>query len=178
VAVGDIDADGDQDLVLANRDGQANQTLLNDGDLDFDEVREFGSVSDETRSVALADFNGDGIPDIVAANIGEPNAVYLGRGDGRFEDGIAFGGNENTYAAAVADLDRDGDTDIVVGNVQGPNAVYFNDGSGRVWSEQKVGEEAESTYGVATADLNGDGYPDIGFANSEAVNRIFFNVGR
>jgi hypothetical protein len=75
-------------------------------------------------------------------------------------------------------MDGDGDADIVVGNVQGPNAVYFNDGSGRVWSERKVGEEAESTYGVATADLDSDGLHDIGFANSGAVNRIFFNVVR
>ena len=48
------------------------------------EVRTFGTGSDETRSVAVADLNGDGVLDIVAGNIGEPNAVYLGLGDGRF----------------------------------------------------------------------------------------------
>ena len=77
VAIADIDNDGDVDLVLANRDGQANQILLNDGELNFDEVREFGTGSDETRSVVLADLNSDGALDIVAGNIGEPNAVYL-----------------------------------------------------------------------------------------------------
>ena len=178
MAVGDVDADGDPDLVLANRDGQANQILLNDGFLDFREAREFGTGSDETRSVVLDDLDGDGILDIVAANIGEPNGVYLGLGEGRFEEGIPFGTNEQTYAVAVADLDGDGDADIVVGNVRGPNAVYLNDGTGRTWTEQRVGDEAESTYGIATADLDGDGYPDIGFANSGAVNRIFINVGR
>lgn len=176
VAAGDLDADGDPDLVLSKRDAPANQILLNDGSLHFGEAMEFGTVSDETRSVALADLDGDGALDIVAVNIGQPNAVYLGLGGGRFQEGIPFGADEHTYTAVVADMDGDGDVDIVVGNVGSPNAVYFNDGSGRVWSEQKVGDEAESTCGVATADLDGDGYLDIGFANSEAVNRIFFNV--
>ena len=171
-----MDSDGDPDLVLANRDGQANQILVNDGSLGFDEVVEFGTGSDETRSVVVADLNLDGILDIVAANIGEPNATYLGLGGGRFGDGIPFGGDDQTYAAAVTDVDGDGDGDIIIGNVQGQNAVYLNGGSGRAWTEILVGDEAEATYGVGVADLDGDGYPEIGFANSGAANRLFMNV--
>ncbi|MGB1779751.1 MAG: FG-GAP repeat domain-containing protein, partial [Longimicrobiales bacterium] len=78
-------------------------------------VREFGTGSDETRSVVLADLNEDGMLDIVAANIGEPNAVYLADAPGQFGQGIAFGRDEGTYAATVVDVDRDGDLDIVVG---------------------------------------------------------------
>ena len=113
--------------------------------------------------------------DIVAVNIGEPNAVYLGRGAGRFGEGISFGQDEGTYAAIVTDVDRDGDEDIVVGNVRGRNAVYLNDGDGGGWSEHLIGEEEESTYGLAAADVNGDGFPEIAFANSEALNRLFLN---
>ena len=112
----------------------------------------------------------------MAGNIGEANAVYLGRGDGTFEEGIAFGVDERTYAATVADLDADGDLDIVVGNVQQRNAAYLNDGTGRGWTEIVVGEPAESTYGVDVADVNGDGYPEIAFANSEALNRLYMSV--
>ena len=178
IVFADVDGDGDPDLVLANRDGQANQILFNDGALGFDEVREFGTGSDETRGVALADFNADGVLDIVAVNIGEPNAVYLGTGGGRFDAGTTFGADERSYSVAVADLDGDGDEDLVVGNVGERNAVYFNDGTGRGWTELLVGEEAEATYGVAAADVDGDGLPELGFANSEALNRLFMNVGR
>ncbi|MBT7501308.1 MAG: VCBS repeat-containing protein, partial [Gemmatimonadales bacterium] len=104
VAIGDVDADGHPDLVLANRDGQANQILINDGNLGFDRAVEFGTGSDETRSVALADLDGNGTLDIVAVNIGEPNATYMGRGDGTFAPGLMFGGNEQTYAVVVTDV--------------------------------------------------------------------------
>jgi hypothetical protein len=162
--------------VLANRDGQANQILFNDGALGFDRVREFGTGSDETRSVRLADLDGNGTLDIVAANIGEPNAVYLGRGDGSFEQGATLGDSERTYAATTADVDGDGDLDIVVANVGDRNALYANDGTGRGWTQHWLGEERDASYGVTAGDLTGNGFPDLGFANSEAVNRLFFNL--
>ena len=174
--MGDVDQDGDVDLVLANRDGQANQILFNDGALGFAEVREFGTGSDETRAVALADLNADGLVDIVAVNIGEPNGVYLGAGDGTFGDGAMFGADEMSYAVVTTDVDNDGDQDVVVANVAGPNALYLNDGTGTSWTEQWLGEEANSSYGVTVGDLTGDGFPEIGFANSGAVNRLFMNI--
>jgi hypothetical protein len=176
VAVGDVDGDGDEDLVLANRDGQANQILINDGRLGFEESLVYGTGSDETRSAQLADVNGDGFPDIVTVNIGEPNGVYLGDGAGGFGPGTSFGGSEQSYALAISDVDGDGDVDIIVANVSGPNAFYRNDGTGTGWTEQWLGEHAEATYGVAVADLNGDGFPDLGFANSGGPNRLFLNV--
>ena len=42
--------------------------------------------------------------DLVSANIGEPNFVYLGDGTGAYGDGTAFGGSSRTFALAVADL--------------------------------------------------------------------------
>ena len=131
---------------------------------------------DETRSVSLADLNDDGVLDIVSVNIGEPNAVYLGRGNGSFEEGVPFGDSERSYAVVTADLDRDGDYDIIVANVAGRNAVYWNDGSAQHWAVHWLGDEANTSYGVDAADLNGDGYPEIGFANSGAFNRLFRNV--
>ena len=178
VAVGDVDGDGDPDLVLANRDGQANHVLLNDGALGFGERRPFGTGSDETRSVALADLNGDGILDIVAANIGEPNGLYLGKGDGSFQPETSFGGSEQSYGAVVTDVDQDGDEDIVIANVRDRNAVYLNPGTaGGEWDGMWLGEEAATTYGLAAGDLTGDGYPELGFANSGSLNRLFMNLG-
>ncbi|NIS28447.1 MAG: VCBS repeat-containing protein, partial [Actinobacteria bacterium] len=46
---------------------QANRVLLQDGHLDFQRSRPYGTGSDETRSAALADLNGDGHLDIVTA---------------------------------------------------------------------------------------------------------------
>ena len=176
VAVGDVDADGDVDLVLANRDGQANQILLNDGALGFRESGTFGTGHDETRAVALADLNGDGFLDIVAVNIGEPNAVYLGAGDGTFAEGAPFGAAEESYAVATSDVDLDGDLDVVVANVGERSALYLNDGTGKGWTGAWLGEERVDAYGVAVGDLTGDRYPEVGLAVSGGVNRIFLNA--
>ena len=158
------------------RDGQGNHILLNDGQLGFEEQLDYGTGSDETRSAALADLNGDGILDIANANIGEPNGIYLGDGHGGFDRRISVGGDDQSYALALVDVDRDGDVDVVVANVRGQNELYLNDGSGTAWTLRAIGEQSDVTYGVAAADLNGDGFVDVGFANSSSQNLIFLNV--
>ena len=55
----DIDFDGDIDLVLANRDSQQNFIYLNDGKLNFNKKIAFGSESENTRAVEVADINND-----------------------------------------------------------------------------------------------------------------------
>ncbi|NTW00740.1 MAG: VCBS repeat-containing protein, partial [Oscillochloris sp.] len=69
VAAGDLDSDGDADLVLGN-EGQANQIFLNDGSGAFSAGSTFGSGTDTTLSIALGDLNGDGRLDIAAGKIG------------------------------------------------------------------------------------------------------------
>jgi L-ascorbate metabolism protein UlaG (beta-lactamase superfamily) len=178
VAAADVDADGDLDLVVANRDGQPNFVYLNDGHGDFGSSVPYGSGHDETRSVAVSDMNGDDRLDIVAGNIGEPNAVYYADGAGGFERGPEFGrDSDNTYSIAVADLDLDGDPDVVAGNVGSQNAVYFNDPA-LGFTEERFGCDECATYTVAIGDVNGDGYPDVATANSGSENTVYVNVPR
>jgi hypothetical protein len=149
---------------------------LNDGHLGFAQSLPYGTGSDQTRSVALADLNGDGFLDIVNANVGEPNRIYLGDGSGGFDRGTSVGEAEESLALALLDADLDGDVDVVVANGRGGNQLYLNDGSGTTWIESPLGEETYSTYGVDAADLDGDGFADLGFANSGGPNLIFLNV--
>ncbi|EDY81711.1 FG-GAP repeat domain protein [Verrucomicrobiia bacterium DG1235] len=89
--------------------------------------------------VALGDVNGDGLPDLFAVGKDSPNALFLNRGDFRFEDvtpeaGVSGGDGFGT-AAALVDLDDDGDLDLYVCYVAGANELFVNDGSG-VFSEE------------------------------------------
>ncbi len=174
VEVGDVDGDGDLDLVLANRDGQPNAWLINDGKLNFDQTRTFGHAQSQTRAVAVGDFDGNGILDWAIGNIGQSNQLFLGDGKGGVAKAIDFGEvDSKTYCLAAFDMDRDGDLDLIAGNAGQANAVYLNEGRGQSFREVVFGDPLHLTYGLSVGDLDSDGTPDIALANSDAPNQVF-----
>ncbi|MCP4544162.1 MAG: DUF11 domain-containing protein, partial [Chloroflexi bacterium] len=190
VALGDVDEDGDLDIVVGNN-GQ-NVVYLNDGDGTFDTTANtFGTGSDYTLSIALGDVDGDGDLDIAAGNWNsQQNVLYLNNGGvqggtpGTF-DTIAhnFGtGSDRTYSVALGDMDGDGDLDIAVGNWDEPNVIYLNDGD--VWSgtpgtfdntSHNFGTGSDDTTKIALGDVDDDGDLDIAVGNSNEQNRVYLN---
>ena len=71
VTLGDIDSDGDLDIITGN-DRKQNIIYLNDGIARFNQTRNFGTGSDRTWSLAVGDINGDRYLDIVTGNAGQP----------------------------------------------------------------------------------------------------------
>lgn len=126
-----------------------------------------------------ADFNGDGILDIVAIDEQRGVAIYFGRRDGTFASGVAIGDSKiKPYALAVGDLNGDGKVDIVVGNIEAPSTVYYNDGSGRHFTPVHFGDGKGTVYGFAIGDLDKDGLPDSAVARSDAPNVVYFGSRR
>jgi hypothetical protein len=128
-----------------------------------------------------ADFNGDGLLDIVAIDEKRGVAIYLGQKDRTFSAGTTLdGGGVTPYALATRDLNGDGRVDIIVGNVEAPSTIYFNDssasrsGSFGHFTPIHFGDNKGVVYGFAIADLDRDGLPDIAVARSEAPNAIYF----
>jgi hypothetical protein len=179
VSIGDVDANGTLDVVLAKgRHWPLNNLILrNDGKGHFT-TENLADAPDRTYSAAVAaDINGDGIPDLVVGD--EQNGVFLYAGAGRrtFESPPTLGtGTGAPYSIGVADLNRDGKTDIVVGRQEAPGTIFFNQGGNRpTFSVASWNDGKGSVYGVAIADLDGDGWPDIAAARSEAPNGIWFS---
>ena len=129
MAVADFNGDGKLDIVTANAGNNSVTVLLGNGTGGFAAAAgsPFGTGVNP-QSVAVADFNGDGNPDIVAANSGGNTAtVLLGDGTGGFTAATSspFATGANPQSAAVADFNRDGKPDFVTANFNGNNATVF-----------------------------------------------------
>jgi hypothetical protein len=141
LVAGDIDADGDVDLVFGNAGSES--VLINDGAGFFaDETTgRVPASADVTQDVLLGDVDRDGDLDLVVANesLG-PNVLLLNDGRGSFRvapDAVPLrAAPEATRNADLGDVDADGDLDLVFGNVAFGGAVpqsrlLLNDGTGR-----------------------------------------------
>ncbi len=169
---GDLDNDGDLDLVLialvegsGTPDVYRGAVLLNDGSGHFVEI-DSGLEVDATRALALGDVDGDGDLDVFMGSWGAAGArnpadqVWLNDGQARFRAGDApLSGSPHVL---LADLDGDGDLDAIAGQhspystAKGePSQVLLNDGQGRFRAAGVVG--GSNFQHVVLGDLDGDG---------------------
>ncbi len=118
VVAGDLNGDGILDLAVADLASDSNYpatvtVLLGKGDGTFTPTAQTLLTGNLPYSVAIGDFNGDGIPDLVTANAGSNTAsVFLGNGDGTFAAGPTPSTGTNPIFAAAGDFNGDGLSDI------------------------------------------------------------------
>jgi hypothetical protein len=123
IITADINLDGIPDLVTANRGSSDVSVLLGRGDGTFKKaiVSSTGPMTNP-YSIAVADFNLDGVPDVVTANFGSgTGSVLLGIGDGRFEAPINAGPTATpkgqiSYGVVAGDFNGDGKPDFATTN--------------------------------------------------------------
>lgn len=122
-----VDIDGDGRLDLINVEGSTDTLFveLGRGDGTFlDPIISTTGAGNGAFTLAAADFNEDGVLDLVSANFTGPNAsVMLGIGDGRFEPPISGGDTGAlSYGVVAADFNGDGKPDFAICNA-GSNDV-------------------------------------------------------
>jgi len=122
-------------------------------------------------SVAVADFNGDGIPDIVTdydGNNGATVSVLIGNGNGTFAAPLVLESNYGAGQLVTGDFTGDGHADIfVVNTVSESNAsatLFLGNGDGHFRAAQPL-NVGNLPYAPVVADFNGDGLPDIVLTN-------------
>jgi hypothetical protein len=179
-AVADVNGDGKLDIfvLVQNLGSNSISMFLGNGDgtfgLPVTLLPDFA-----VWSVALADVNGDGKPDLLMTNlqinVGEVG-VALGDGDGTFQSAVTFGsGGAAPRSVAVGDFNGDGKADLAVANSGSgqPNtnniAVLLGKGDGSFLTATSYAPGGDGTWAVTVADLNGDGKPDILLTNANGT---------
>ena len=174
VAVGDFNGDGIADLAIANFVDVAGlgtiSVLLGNGDGTF-QTQQTYAVGQEPSYVAVADFNGDGIPDLAVTNTnGNTVSVLLGNGNGTFQPQVSYAAGAAPTGIVVGDFNGDGFADLAITNfvdVAGSGVIVVLLGNGDGTFQNFVSYGAGSfAAGIAVADFNGDGIADLAVTNS------------
>jgi hypothetical protein len=174
-AIADFNGDGIPDLAVANLgtgfNGGSVSVLLGNGDGTFQPAQNvaFGFVAD---SVAVGDFNGDGIPDLAVAldNFNPSVEVLLGNGDGTFQAAVPYNAGNHALSVAVGDFTGSGILDLVVANYLDNNvSVLFGNGDGTFQAPRNfnVGTHPRS---VTVGHFTGNDIMDIAVANGDSNN--------
>ncbi|MGY3090588.1 methionine-rich copper-binding protein CopC, partial [Hymenobacter sp. UYAg731] len=177
VVVGDIDGDGDLDLLTANLIGSVN-IRLNNG-MGVFSGNTGVAVGTTTASVALGDLDGDGDLDLVTADYSSNTAsVRLNNGTGQFNNGSNPGVGTNPTSVAVGDVDGDGDLDLLTANygTTGTVSVRLNNGAGVFSGGSDPGVDSRP-QSVAVGDVDGDGDLDLLTANGIGTVSVRLNNG-
>ena len=187
--VADFNTDGKLDIVLSYNCDITNSctglagpgsvgVLLNNGDGTFQTAVTYSAGGSATASIAVADVNGDGKPDVLVVNNCQERTasvgVLLGNGNGTFQPVVTYGVNGiGSDRGCVADLNGDGKLDMVVTNLcednddgasncqNGVVSVLLGNGDGTFQPAVTNVLDKVEISSVAIGDVNGDGRPDL-----------------
>jgi hypothetical protein len=156
----DLNGDGYPDAVMSAAGGGTGIGIsFGNGDGSFQPAVNYPGGDKYLGQVAVGDFNGDGIPDVV---IPDDQGVWLftGKGGGVFNPGVLVSAGGYTYSNIVAaDLNGDGKLDLVVSI--GGFGVILGNGDGTFQPPVYYTNGSSVGNFIAVGDVNLDGFPDV-----------------
>lgn len=171
-AISDVNGDENIDIGMVDSSGNYITILLGNGDGTFSPRRNLPLANSQSSvgSAVIADFDGDGKPDIVISTQSEL-AVLLGNGSGTFKQPLITGTTQasSLSSTSAADFNHDGHADLMVGGT----TLLLGHGDGTFGTPVQVNSDS-SIRSFIVGDFNGDGYPDVvdvgnGFLESQPI---------
>jgi hypothetical protein len=179
IAAADLDGDGWLDLVgiPANSPGYVYVMLRTTGGQFKAPVKY--ATGTAPNSVAIGDFNRDGIADLAVLNFDDSISILLGNGDGTFQSQTVYptgNSNDSPGSIIVADFNGDGSLDLARAAAFSPagTGILLGNGDGTF---QPVHDFGDSNYGMAAGDFNGDGILDLTAGANGSGTGIFPGKG-
>jgi hypothetical protein len=176
VAIGDLDGDGDLDVIAANDSNIATvSVLLNTGNGTLAPFVPY-STGQHPQAVGLADLDLDGDLDLVTPNAaGNDVTVLINLGNGTFAAPVSYAAGVYPTGLAIADFDGDGDRDLAVIGLQSDDlSVFMNLGNG-TFAPRVVYATETYAYRIAAGDFDLDGDVDLVFGG--LVEGVRLNQG-
>jgi len=170
LAAADLNRDGRLDLLVAGLPGGDDsgtvETLLGNGDGTFQTPVATEAGAADFTNIAVADFNGDGIPDVISCayiQFGYTLQVILGNGDGTFGPpvGTPAPTGPTPPAFAVADFTGNGLPGVALTSSVPSTNIYVFEGNGDGTFSPGPVTPGQTNAVLLAADLNGDGRPDL-----------------
>ncbi|MCB0013095.1 MAG: VCBS repeat-containing protein, partial [Anaerolineales bacterium] len=161
VAIGDMNGDLINDLVVANWIGDNIVVLLGDG---LGGYTSAGShvAGNSPIGLELADLDGDGDLDVAVANNDSDSVyVYLGNGTGALSPALRYPVGDEPSGLVVADMDDDGALDLVVSIYDHDRAVILYGNGDGTFGSFPTFSAGNGPDHVALGDFNGDGLLDM-----------------
>lgn len=178
-AFGDMDRDGNLDIVCSIRKGDGLHVFYGDGKGRWTERETEWSTRLGYGGSEVADFNRDGFLDIVFTTHGAPVQVFFGDGDGgwkRANEGV--NNNQIMEDVAVADFNGDGHLDFVcIGWAHAGINMFYGHGDG-TWETVDLFPADDELFGheIISGDINKDGHQD--FVVAMGGPRVFLGDGK
>lgn len=154
------------------------------GQVAFPDRTEVAGIPDlRAEGLAIADYNGDGYPDIYVTFAFGPNQLLENDGAGGFQNvapdlGVALDEAANTRVAAWGDFDNDGDPDLYLASRDQSDRLFRNDaGQFTPLDDPIIAAQFGNPKAISLADFDNDGWLDIYVSNFNAQNALLMNQG-
>ena len=172
LAAGDLDGDGNVDIVAGTELGEPLSIWFGAGDRDFGQPLEL-PVQSATTGVAVADLDGDDDLDLVVVTAGgDQNRVYLNGGSRDFSAGSSLG-SDDARGVVIADFDGDAAPDIAIASAA-RDSVWINRGGGNF--DLALQFPPGESDGIAAGDVAGDALPDLVVASRTGPDLFHRNI--
>lgn len=177
VAIGDIDRDGDRDIVEIGQ-CSTSTALINDGSGRFMPGATYGGSGPGSRSVTLADLNRDGLKDMASVNWSTGDlTVSINNGGASFGAPLSYLLWEMPDDLTAGDFNGDGTVDVAICYSYYSLIYILLGGEDSLFSGYFEFGGGDTPISIVSSDLNNDGRLDLAVSSGSNSVSVFLNLG-